>query len=405
VLGLSACGGVPGDVGVVRLGLGGEPQPHAQSRVLYLAFGGATLMPGSDNAPVNMSSLVTSATTIPAFDPAVAAPRVAAADVHEVVFERVKSLLAPYALTVTDSRPASGAFTMVVLGGGHALLNRSVGVAGLAPIDCTDSDASDVGFVFAGDIDAVHGGVVAVANTAAHEAAHTFGLEHVGEVADLMFAADPVVRSPTLPGLFSLAFTDGATYSSYVAGGLPQAEQCGRADPLDNHALLVAALGASTPGADVTPPTLSWVSPISDSVLTSQPVEVNAADASGIARVELYRNLELWAVLRGPTYAAVVDGEGGVGYYLTAVAVDTAGVRSVDSRWVVPMWPPDASMPIDFAGSDGATDGGMGPLKTPGCGCEVGGSSSMPVLPTLALFAAMLLWNRRRQRRIGDRRR
>ena len=406
LLALSACG-APGDVGVVRLGL--APSPNAHARVLYIAFDGATLTDGADDATTNVSSLVSGATAIPAFDSTVAAPRISATDVHDVVLDRIRSLLAPYALPVTDVRPASGAYTMVVLGGSHGQLGRSAGVAGLAPIDCADTDASDVAFVFAGDIDAVHGGVVAVGNTAAHEAGHTFGLEHVGEVADLMFAADPAVKSPTLPGLFLQTFTDVADYSSYVAGGAPQVEQCGRADPLDNDAILVAALGAATPGSDVTPPTLTWVTPADGvvDVSTTQALEVDASDASGVTRVELYRNLELWSVLRTAPYTAVVDGEGGIGYYLTAVAVDGAGQRQTSSRWVVPALPPDFAVadeaePVDAAAAPIDASDHIGPQ--PGCACALDyGHGAQPSWWLLGLLA-LGLWNHRRQRRVGNRR-
>lgn len=76
----------------------------------------------------------------------------------------------------TLERPASSVeYSMVVVGGSPADLGLPAGIAGLAPLDCDDSNRRDIAFVFANAI----GDIASMARVAAQEAAHSYGLEHL----------------------------------------------------------------------------------------------------------------------------------------------------------------------------------------------------------------------------------
>ncbi len=99
------------------------------------------------------------------------------------MLQAVRSLLANYGVRVTGVRPPDTEdYTMVVYGGTEA----EFGALGSAPSgDCDNAFPNDIAFAHVdGPLsDWVTGG----ATTAAHEAAHTWGLDHVDRSRELMF--------------------------------------------------------------------------------------------------------------------------------------------------------------------------------------------------------------------------
>jgi MYXO-CTERM domain-containing protein len=384
-----------------------QPRPAVNARVLWIDFDGGTITNGAvDNATTDVSQLASASTVFPAYDPSVSAPRVAAADAILAVYGRASWLLRSYGVSVVSTRPSSGAYSRVVVSGTPALLGRSSALAGLAPLDCTDANGDNIAFAFADEATPSNGGVVVLANVIAHEAAHTFGLEHVDNTDDVMFAMAPAIKTPSLPQLFTLAFTSSANYSSYFAGSGPVAEQCGRADPIDDDALMLAALGASTPGIDTQPPTVNWVTPqasidrVPDASLA---IEWVAADNFAVDHVEVYRNTELWTVLHAPPWQATVDPDPALDYmYVTVEAVDTSGLRTANTRRFDVGLPEAGVVLGDDSGVPDASlaaDAGFErPVSPPGCGCAVGGRSSAGSWWWLVIaLSALLRWVRRRR--------
>jgi MYXO-CTERM domain-containing protein len=310
----------------------------AAGATVVLDFGGATVAPGDDDPTVPSSSTLSQAATIPPFDGAVAAPRVSASAARTAVIDRVRTLFLPYDVEVTTiAPPSSGDWVRVFVGGGAATVGRPFGLSGLATLDCGDARAGGVAFVFAGDLQPRYGGVVAIANTVAHEAAHTLGLQHVVDGGDVMFSGDPGQPAPRLSQLFGLRF-GRAAYSPYQVGGVPQPEQCGQGDPLDQDALLRATVGARDPATlfgDAAPPSLGWQLPRAadgDAVATSLPVRVTATDDLELARVEVYKNLELVASLVDPPFATELAATDGEVLYVTVEAIDRVARRTTETR-------------------------------------------------------------------------
>jgi len=395
---------------------------------IVLDFDGATVAAGDDDPTLPRSSLLSTAVVVPPFDAAIAAPRVSAAAARAAVVDRVRALFLPYDVEVTTSAPASsGDWIRVFIGGGAMTLGRPFGLAGLAPLDCADARPGGVAFVFAGDLQPRYGGVVAIANTAAHEAAHTLGLQHVVAASDVMFSGDPAQTPPMLPQLFALRF-GSAAYSSYQIGGVPQPEQCGLGSPLDQDALLVATVGAraaGTLGADAAPPVVGWELPRAadgDAVALTLPVRATASDDVALARVEIYKNLELVASLEAPPFATELSAAEGETLFVTVEAIDRAARRTAQTRRyraaasvarecddAAPcptgsclsgacVVPPDlAPVPTDDGGA-AACDGGVCPPAPPSGGCAVAPSSraNAPVGALIAALALVVLVLRRR---------
>jgi hypothetical protein len=199
--------------------------------VLCLTFDGATVS-GEESFIVPEGDRV----HIPPFD-----ARAAGVDDRgsaiAAILARVRAHFAKTALAIVDVCPEGTPYTRLIVGGHPSLIGEASTVAGIAPYDVGNRMEDDVGFVFPEVITAGRGSadLSAIAATISHEAGHTFGLDHVLPVEDLMH---PIVD---------------ARMSGFTA-----------AMALDGHwqdapALLATVLGPSTdritdePGATETP--------------------------------------------------------------------------------------------------------------------------------------------------------
>lgn len=106
------------------------------------------------------------------------------------VLQAMRSDVADYGIRVTAQRPESGNYTMVVYGGTEA----EYGALGSAPAgDCDDEVPNQIAFAHLdGELNEwVNGG----ATTALHEAAHSWGLDHIDAEGSVMFPSGN--NSPT----------------------------------------------------------------------------------------------------------------------------------------------------------------------------------------------------------------
>ncbi|MCR9160533.1 MAG: hypothetical protein ACE37F_27945 [Nannocystaceae bacterium] len=106
------------------------------------------------------------------------------------VLQAMRSDVADYGIRVTAQRPESGNYTMVVYGGTEA----EYGALGSAPAgDCDDEVPNQIAFAHLdGELSEwVNGG----ATTALHEAAHSWGLDHIDAEGSIMFPSGN--NSPT----------------------------------------------------------------------------------------------------------------------------------------------------------------------------------------------------------------
>lgn len=161
---------------VSGLGLAAALQGHS---VVYLDFSDGQErvdLALVDDARTNRSSLIAAA----AFPP-FRGDR--ATRVH--IGQATNALFAEYDVSFTVERPTDGDYDMVLMGGSAAdfdLLRTSLG---LAIIDCGNSQPNQISFVLSEEI---KGGPDVVARAVAHELAHTYGLEHTVDPADVMFS-------------------------------------------------------------------------------------------------------------------------------------------------------------------------------------------------------------------------
>ncbi|MCB9556094.1 MAG: hypothetical protein H6707_08320 [Deltaproteobacteria bacterium] len=153
--------------------------PAQQTTVLYLNLEGATTHSGPDDSRTGQSSVC--AAKIPAFDHRPYGDD--AASVASQLTQLVQAYFADFDLQVVSKRPTSPQpYQMLIIGGDPGLCGLAEGLGGLAPLDCQDSEARSVGFVFSAPLTELIG----VALVAAHEAGHLFGLPHLRDPCDVM---------------------------------------------------------------------------------------------------------------------------------------------------------------------------------------------------------------------------
>lgn len=356
--------------------------PHT----IFLNFDGVTLEAGqwTDDATMNRTVFPDLGGVWPPFGDA------AGSALRAAIMTGVRADFDPFGVTVTDTRPASGLYTMVVVsprsGGGQTL--------GVSNVACGGANLAGIAFAFFG---ASGGEPDKIASTISHEAAHSLGLDHVMEVADVMYptyqGGDPAFLDECV------AYQADALCTDVHARFCPAGQQ-------NSVAELAALLG--TGEVDEDGPMLAIVAPadgdhfaIGDVV----EVEVEASDAVGIDQVKLYRGDTLVGTdIEAPYGWSLEDLDEGV-LALHAIGIDGAGNQAEST--IVTIAIGDAELPDDDGGSSSDDDSG-GVATWPGadgsddargddgCGC-----TSTDATPTWAvLFVLAIARSRRRARRI-----
>ncbi len=145
-------------------------------QVLYLEFNGMSLSKGYG---LGQSFILCSRkATIPSSGYSV--------NEQDQIMEMVQNYYdaAMASVEVTNTKPATGPYTTVIVGGVYRDLGCAGGgsILGVAPLDRGNNNKNDIGFAF------VRGGqsVFLAATTVAHEAGHSFGLDHISNNTAIM---------------------------------------------------------------------------------------------------------------------------------------------------------------------------------------------------------------------------
>ena len=144
-------------------------------RTVYLHRGALTLRPGLDDAHDDRSSMVDEPVTMPGFTGSDRQWR--------AMMRCVRAQFAPFDVTITDARPRQPGYVMVAVGGKPHALDMDPRLTGLAPTREGGYVPDAVAFVFARSLG---NRARAICEVAAHEIAHTYGLDHTTHCADIM---------------------------------------------------------------------------------------------------------------------------------------------------------------------------------------------------------------------------
>ncbi len=173
---------------------------QAQASGYYLLYvnrceGGETITRGFNDSRSNSSSIIPQTTTFPAYP-------FGDASWNDVITE-VRTILSPFGIEVTDQDPGNTPHTEIIACG-QSFVGPSV--LGIAPFGCS-LVANAIGFAFAENH---QGDTRYLAETIAHEAGHTWTLNHLYDCADPM---------TYLTGCGEKAFQDTALACAGVTSG------------------------------------------------------------------------------------------------------------------------------------------------------------------------------------------
>ncbi|HSD88081.1 MAG TPA: Ig-like domain-containing protein [Kofleriaceae bacterium] len=159
-----------------RLPANGNIAAVAQSRTIYLNHKGVTLSPGDDDSRTNRSSIISSTSTVPAWNTSAAT--------WAATVTCMKDMFARWDVTVTDVDPGSTPHIEAVFGGSPQNVGMQSGVGGVSPFtdDCGIIENSIV-FTFT---NVFPDDAQTVCEVMAQEIAHSYGLDHE------MLASDPM---------------------------------------------------------------------------------------------------------------------------------------------------------------------------------------------------------------------
>lgn len=260
-------------------GGGPPPVPTADPTYIFVNMDGANLIcNGGDNATVDSSIIACQYGFSGNY------PSYGGTDAQrQTVMDAVMADWAPFRMVVTDTRPASGPYTMCMTGpANHPFGN---GVLGIAPLDCNNYVANNV--VFAFHSASQLGGFLGAntqATTISQEVAHAYGLEHVGSSSDIM--------NPTNQG-GNPSFTNSCIQivsQNGIVCNAQHAQHC-NSGYQNSYQELMGMFGANDP--DDVPPTVSVTYPNNGDVFApgaSFVIACEANDNQSVGAVELWIN-------------------------------------------------------------------------------------------------------------------
>ncbi len=277
-----------GDI-VLAPGLGpcdGAPVPYALGpRTIYANFEGAQLTRVTDayqeNAVEDKSYIVNSSTeVIPAFDPSdiYGTSGMSRTQVINGIVSWMETAYAPYDVTITTTRPATGPYTMVLFGGSAAaVLGSSDGTLGVSLGDCGDMLPSQIVFAFTEESYFRNLDIAHTAQTGTHELGHSYSLMHIQPSTAIMHYA---VGYDT-----NVSNTFNSTTASVWDPNDSSLTSCTGGSTQNSHQVLLSIIGPR--GQDTTNPDITITAPVAGATVhRGDPIRATASDASGIEHTE-----------------------------------------------------------------------------------------------------------------------
>jgi hypothetical protein len=296
------------------------PAPKAKGRrVVYLNFTGPTLTRSvsTDDATQDKSAMIKQSMDVTPFS-ASALNHDGGGTTQQIIDATVEQLEDSYSgidVEFTTTRPGSGSYSMIVFAGsGHTCENTiedSPSCVGIALRDCGDLYfPSNIVFVFTwgtrwNDL----------AQVAAHEGGHAFGLDHILNSSAIMY---PSVQGSFIP-------------TDFLSGTIPgedQPDACGGDTFQDSRERLLNNIGPT--GQDVEAPDIEITSPENGAVVVGgTQVTANITDNRAVLEAEmLIDNQPIEKKLNPPWTFTVPSGLPGGDHLLAVTATDESNNTS-----------------------------------------------------------------------------
>ncbi|GEM_PF-538259 len=328
--------------------------------VIFVNMDGAELSGGYDSSKNDVTSIDECTGFYPAYG---------TGNKREALMQAVRADWQPFNVVVTDTRPASGDYTMNMTGPKDAFGDS---VLGIAPIDCNDNQThNNITFAFHSADDQFSASTQAT--TVSQEVAHSYGLEHVDEPGDIMnprnAGGNPSFTDQCIdivPSEFGIACED------------QHAAQCGSSSSQNSYQELLVLFGPSTP--DTADPVVQITYPTDGETFdvgTDFDITVSASDDTQVKEIQLFYN--------GTYYKKDIDEPYGWGvvnitagtYEFYVKAIDLAGNEGSSNTVTITVGVAPSSTTSDVG--DESSGGGD---ESSGGGDEGAASASATVAPT-----------------------
>jgi hypothetical protein len=266
---------------------------------IFLNFDGASLSQGGSDSKNNRTELIASASL--AYPAMGSWTKLGGRDkgITDIIAE-LKLLFMKVGVEFVTQRPASGDYTMAVVGGdGSGVVASGGDAVGISPLDCKNSNKNDIVLIFG---DKLGGSAKDIAFVIAHELGHSFGLEHVDDPTSIMA---PALTNQTC---------------CWTTSSVQAPSTCGRSQQ-DDERVLLENVGAG-PG-DTTAPRVWFSSPGDGAVLPQNfSATADAIDDLRIHHVTLYLDGQKKLELPAGPYAVFFSNLPAGEHVLKAEAVD-----------------------------------------------------------------------------------
>ena len=285
-----------------------RPAAPSGGHILYVNFDGATLHGG------NCTNATTNCTFIDSVGTYNYPPYPGTQTQKDAILQRLAGYYADFDVQLVTTRPASGDYSMTMVGPGSAVCGASCsgGAAGVAPLDCSDTNPDDISFAFTDVIGTSD--TYAIAVTIAQESAHGYGLGHTHNAQDIMYPA--LNHQET-------GFANSTSQIYDLGGG---SSDCTGTGQQNSYQLLMQNIGAG--GPDMQPPTITFNIPKDgDTVPSMFQVKFDASDNRGVTNIDLYADgNKIGSMGTSPFTFSIPGGFFSAGHHtLKGVAVDMAG--------------------------------------------------------------------------------
>ncbi len=341
----------------------GQPPLHATQGRVFVNFDGANLSNGWDDSTNNVTQIGELAGNFAAYGQGAK---------RDATMQAVRADWEPFNVIITDTRPASGNYTMNMTGPTNPF---GGGVLGIAPLDCDDSQThNNITYAFHSANDQFS--AATQATTIGQEVAHSYGLEHVDQPSDVM--------NPYNAGGDASFIDQCFTIVQGVACGSQHAAECGSSGQQNSYAELMTLFGASDP--DTSSPTVSITYPGNGATFPTGSdftITVEANDDQAVEQVTLYSNGMQQGSDSSPPYGWDVSNIPAGDYDFYVVATDAAGNEASSATVSISVGddlPPSNGDSGDSgsAGSDGGSGGDGGADAGGDGGADAGADTGSP---------------------------
>jgi hypothetical protein len=280
----------------VRLAIDTPPEAFAPreraalSRVIYLerCVGGCRVTGGSSNDARTLTSSIPSpgTYTISEFENAEGKRGAVADDEWNQLVQCMKEVYSPFAVEVTDQKPASGSYHLAIIAGNPQEVGLAANVLGVAPLasNCAAFD-NVISFSFANTHPQpqIISHMLNVCWTAAQESAHAFGLDHEYAFVDGRSAcSDPMTYRADCGG--QKFFRNAAAVC-----GEEEERECRCSAVQNSHRDLLDLFGPGTVLSSKPTVEFNDPAPAADGPLPSTVIAIAGAQR-GVSKVELFLN-------------------------------------------------------------------------------------------------------------------